>query len=94
LLQGDAEHSHPPNFVSHHVQKVTNVGSFLNIVGQVEMGIVELIIAGLGARRPVADKQKQSDRPDKETPLSERRERLSHFHLPITSFYFAGEFIR
>ena len=47
LLQGNAEQSHPAGFTSHHVQKIVNAGAFLNIVGQVEMGIVEFIVAGL-----------------------------------------------
>ena len=51
LLQGDAEQRHAAGFISHHVQKIVNIRTLLNIVGQVEVGIVELIITGLRARR-------------------------------------------
>jgi len=56
LLQGNAEQRHPASFRFHHVQKIVNVGAFLNIVGQVKMGIVEIIILCLRAPRRNADK--------------------------------------
>jgi hypothetical protein len=69
LLQRDPEQSHPASTASHHVQKIANVGAFLNIVGEVEMRIVEFIIAGLCTRRRNAYKQNHGDRPEKQPPL-------------------------
>ena len=46
LLQRDAEQRHPAGRASHHVQKIANVGALLNIVGQVEMRIIEFILVG------------------------------------------------
>ncbi len=51
LLKRDTEQRNPACLVSHHIQKLANADSFLNLVGQVEMGIVELIIATLRPAR-------------------------------------------
>ena len=47
LLQGNAEDGYPARMTAHHLEEIVNVGSFLNVVGQTEMGIVEFILTGL-----------------------------------------------
>jgi hypothetical protein len=51
LLQRNAEDGHASSFGPHHVQKLVDIRPFLNIVGQMKMGIVEFIIVGLRAGR-------------------------------------------
>jgi hypothetical protein len=63
LLQGNSKNGHAAGFVSHHVQKIMNGGAFLNIVRQVEMGIVEFIIAGLRASRRNDDERHEPGDP-------------------------------
>ena len=41
LLQGDAEQRHSSDLGAHDLQKVVDVGAFLNVVGQMKVGVVQ-----------------------------------------------------
>ena len=69
LLEGQAEQCHTSGLVTHHGQKVANIRAFLNIIGQVEMGVVEIIVASLRAPRCSTDKQKSKEPRDKQPAL-------------------------
>ena len=77
LLQRNAEQGHTTSFGPHHIQEIVNVGAFLNIVGQVEMGIVEFVIIGLRTCRN-ANKKKQGDRRDRQHSPSSLQEKAFH----------------
>jgi hypothetical protein len=56
------EYTYPAGLGSHHVKKIEKARAWLSIVGQVEMGIVEFIVAGLRAcRRRLKSKSTASD---------------------------------
>jgi hypothetical protein len=42
LLKRDTKQGDPSHFVTHNAQKIVNIGSLLNVIGQMKMGIVEL----------------------------------------------------
>jgi hypothetical protein len=65
LLQGDSEYRHAAGFASHHIQKIANVRTYLNIVGQMKMRVIEFEVVRLGVRRRSANKQEHSDRGNK-----------------------------
>ena len=56
LLQGNAENRHAAGLVAHHAQEIADVRPFLNIIGQVEMRIVEVIRGGLRGRHRATEK--------------------------------------
>ncbi len=51
LLERGAEESDAPDLCVHDFEKVVDVGSLLNVIGQVEVCIVELIWCSLGSSR-------------------------------------------
>jgi len=61
LLQGDSEYRHAAGLASHHIQKIANVRTFLNIVGQMKMRIIEFELTVLCLRRRSTNKQEHSD---------------------------------
>src|SRR6267143_1606295 len=88
LLQGNAVQDHPIGFASHHVQKIANVGALLNIVGQVEMGIVEFIIVGLRRAGVTLMSKSTAMGPINSNRCAHRKENLLIFALGKNSSLF------
>jgi hypothetical protein len=47
LLQWDSKECDAPDLVAHNLQEVVNIDPFLNIVGEVEVSVVEEIVVRL-----------------------------------------------
>src|SRR6266446_2435150 len=93
LLQRYAEYRRPANSFSHHVQEIANAGTFLNIVGQVKVGIVQFVIVDLRARRRSAKKKEHGHGANNQQPLRALQEKHFHIctfrtvHIPMASYF-------
>jgi len=65
-----------------------NIRTLLNIVGQVEVGIVELIITGLRARRRNAHEVTSRRLAQQQQPVRAWQEKPSHIYTLVNSFAF------
>jgi hypothetical protein len=80
LLERNAEKRNASGVIAHHAQKIVNIGAFLNIVGEVEVGIVEFVIFGLRAQRRDQEKQGPGQQPDKKQPAQAPQGTFLHIH--------------
>jgi hypothetical protein len=75
---------------SHHVKKIEDARACLNIVGLVQMGIVEFIVPVCVNAGKELKRERRDKRPNKSQPARAIQEKPSHIHnLGALRFWFA-----